>query len=140
MRAIQDFDRALRLSPDVAALFNGRCYARASAGALAAALADCNEALRQMPGRADFLDSRGFTHLKMRQLPQALADYDAFIAIDAAVAGHGAPRRPSVRALSTASQAAGKLLADQSDNDHTALAGGVAGSRQASLRRTRCLS
>jgi tetratricopeptide (TPR) repeat protein len=81
-RAIQDFDQALRLKPNEAVLLSGRCYAKASAGALAAALADCNEALRRMPGHAEFLDSRGFTYLKMRQLPQALADYDAAFKVD----------------------------------------------------------
>ena len=86
-RAIQDFDRALRLKPNEAVPLSGRCYAKASAGTLAAALADCNEALRRMPGNADFLDSRGFTYLKMRQLPQALADYDASLKIDP---GHAA--------------------------------------------------
>ena len=48
-RAIEDFDRALSLKPDDADLLGNRCYAKASAGALAAALADCNEALRRMP-------------------------------------------------------------------------------------------
>ena len=48
-RAIQDFDQALRLKPNEAVLLSDRCYAKASAGALAAALADCNEALRRMP-------------------------------------------------------------------------------------------
>src|SRR5918995_240213 len=44
-RAIEDYDQALRLKPNEAVLLSDRCYAKASAGALAAALADCNEAL-----------------------------------------------------------------------------------------------
>ena len=47
---IQDFDQAIRLNPDDAAPFNSRCYARASAGQLASALADCSEAFRPVPG------------------------------------------------------------------------------------------
>ena len=50
-----------------------------------------------MPGNADFLDSRGFTYLKMRRLPQALADYDASLKIAprqaAALFGRGVVRR-----------------------------------------------
>src|SRR5918995_1809935 len=76
-RAIQDFDQALRLKPNEAVLLSDRCYAKASAGALAAALADCNEALRRMPGHAGLFDSRGFTSLKMGQVTPALAHYDA---------------------------------------------------------------
>ena len=49
-RAIEDIDQALRLKPDDADLLGNRCYAKAGAGALAAALADGNEALRRMPG------------------------------------------------------------------------------------------
>ena len=74
-----------------------RCYAKAGAGALAAALADCNEALRRMPDNWEFLDSRAFTYLKMQQLPQALADYDAALKIApgavAALFGRGVVRR-----------------------------------------------
>ena len=72
-------------------------HAKASAGRAGGTLADCDEALRRMPGHADFLDSRGFTHLKMRQLPQALADYDAALKVDpgqaTALFGRGVVRR-----------------------------------------------
>ena len=173
-RAIEDFDRALRLNPDDAALFNNRCYAKASAGALAAALADCNEALRRMPGNWEFLDTRAFTYLKMQQLPQALADYDAALKIApgrrppcsaaaSCAAGWGcegrrrrhrrrhrarcrggraagAPRRRSVSGRCRPRARRNELMADLGDKPHSAPGGGVAGSRRASLRRTRCSS
>ena len=53
--------------------------------------------MRRKPGDAEFLDSRGFTYLKMRQLPQALADYDASLKATprqpAALFGRGVVRR-----------------------------------------------
>ena len=48
-------------------VWNGRCWTRALAGPLQAALADCNEALRLQPNVAATWDSRGFTYLKMAQ-------------------------------------------------------------------------
>jgi tetratricopeptide (TPR) repeat protein len=35
-----------------------------------------------VPGNAEFLDSRGFTYLKMRQWRQAIADYEAALKVD----------------------------------------------------------
>jgi tetratricopeptide (TPR) repeat protein len=46
-------------------------------GILKPALADCNEALRLMPGNAATLHSRGFIYLKMTQFDAAVSDYDA---------------------------------------------------------------
>ena len=61
--------------PDV---LNARCRRWAVAGlVLAAALADCDAALRRMPkNSAAFLDSRGLAHLRMGDLDKAIADYD----------------------------------------------------------------
>ena len=50
-----------------------------------------------MPGNAEFLDSRGFTYLKMRQFPRALADYEAALKVAprqaSALFGRGVVRR-----------------------------------------------
>ncbi len=49
-------------------MWNRRCWDRAVLGELeAAALADCNEAVRLDPNVAAIVDSRAFTYLKMRQ-------------------------------------------------------------------------
>ena len=46
-RAIQDHDQAIRLRPDYALAFTGRCEVDAIVGRLQEALADCDEALRR---------------------------------------------------------------------------------------------
>ena len=48
-RAVQYYYQAVRLKPDDATALYNRCYAKASAGVLAEALAYCNEALRLVP-------------------------------------------------------------------------------------------
>ncbi len=59
-----------------------RCVARALAGRLTPALADCNEALRLHPGSPDAFEARGFVHLKLGQPDRAVADYDAALRVD----------------------------------------------------------
>ena len=54
-QAVDDYNQAIRLKPDFAAAFDNRCWARAVAGVLKQALADCNAALRlspEQPGHA----------------------------------------------------------------------------------------
>jgi tetratricopeptide (TPR) repeat protein len=56
--------------------------ARALAGRLTPALADCNEALRLQPGSPDAFEARGFVYLKLGQPDRAIADYDAALRVD----------------------------------------------------------
>jgi tetratricopeptide (TPR) repeat protein len=64
--------------PHPANWLNARCWARAEAGReLEAALADCDEAARDMPGSPDILDSRGFVQLRLGRYRDAVSDYDA---------------------------------------------------------------
>ena len=64
-------------------VWNRRCWDRAVLGELeAAALADCNEAVRLDPNVAAIVDSRAFTYLKMRQWDSAIADYDSALRHD----------------------------------------------------------
>ncbi|SFP83567.1 aspartyl protease family protein [Sphingomonas rubra] len=61
-----------------ATALNGRCWARAQLNReLDQALSDCNAALRAMPGRASYLDSRALVRLRRGEFDAALADYDA---------------------------------------------------------------
>ena len=83
-RAAEDYREAIRIDGAAitgqrdAVFLNDRCWARAVAMIeLDTALADCNEALRLMPGFAAALDSRAFLHLKQGQFREAIADYDA---------------------------------------------------------------
>ncbi len=71
---------------------NSRCWARASKGAeLDKALADCNAALRHArpgsPFQREVLDSRGLVELRAGRYAQAVADYDAALAVDTKNAG-----------------------------------------------------
>jgi tetratricopeptide (TPR) repeat protein len=84
-RAEPDYREAIRLDTIPidngqleVAVYNDRCWARAVAMIdLDAAVADCNEALRLMPGYVPALDSRGFIHLRSGRFRDAIADYDA---------------------------------------------------------------
>jgi len=64
-----------------------RCWARTLTGqALDQALDDCNFAVRQRPGTAGFLESRGFVYLRQGRYDKAIQDYDAALALDAKLA------------------------------------------------------
>ena len=71
----------IRLDPQYASAWNGRCWNRALIGDLNTALGDCNESLRLKPNVANTLDSRALVYLKLGQLDEALADYDASLQI-----------------------------------------------------------
>lgn len=73
--AIKDYTAALQLEP-WADRYDARCWARALVGWLAAALLDCNEALRMDPTMVESYDTRGFVYLKLGQFDKAIADYD----------------------------------------------------------------
>jgi tetratricopeptide (TPR) repeat protein len=80
--AIPDHLESIRLVPKhfVGGGFGPLCWDRAAIGELEQAVADCNEALRNTPGDAWALQSRGFTYLKLGRYAEALADYDAALA------------------------------------------------------------
>jgi tetratricopeptide (TPR) repeat protein len=61
---------------------NNVCWSRAILGQLAKALSACDEALQKSPNDANTLDSRGFAHLKLQMYKEAIADYDAALAIE----------------------------------------------------------
>jgi len=80
--AIDDFNQALKLKPGFGAVFDNRCWARAVVGILKPALADCNEALRRVPGNAATRETRGLIYLKMTHFDAAVSDFDAALQID----------------------------------------------------------
>lgn len=95
--SIDDFDRSIGqydlwikahpVDSRRAAALNGRCWARALAGRdLAAALDDCNGALKLRPGNPAMLDSRGLVHLRLGNTDKAIADYNAVLAVDPKIA------------------------------------------------------
>ncbi len=86
-RAIAQYDLWLDTHPADSrrgSAFNARCWARGLAGQdLASARADCNAAVKAVPGNASYLDSRGLVALRLGDLDAAIADYDAALAINA---------------------------------------------------------
>jgi tetratricopeptide (TPR) repeat protein len=94
--AVAAYTEAINADSKYAVAYNNRCWARVIVGQqLQQALADCNESLRILPNDADTLDSRGFAHLKLDQLDDAIVDFDvlAIIGQAAAVATHENPAR-----------------------------------------------
>ncbi|WP_432787902.1 DUF3857 domain-containing protein [Novosphingobium rhizosphaerae] len=82
-------DNALRLAGMMQAMhakdpeaYNLVCWFKATHGAaLDTAGADCDTAVRLAPARPDFLDSRGFLHLRQGDAKAAIADYDAALRV-----------------------------------------------------------
>lgn len=82
-QSIEDLDEAIRLSPASAALFNSRCWRKATRNVdLAGAEQDCETALRIEPRSSATLDSRAFLNLRLGRLSRALADYNAALDIN----------------------------------------------------------
>jgi len=66
----------------MAQALNARCWARTLTGAdLDLALKDCNRALQLSPKTAQYLDSRGLTHLRRGEFDKAVTDYDTALAM-----------------------------------------------------------
>ena len=81
-RAIADITRFLAYKPNDPVGLNDRCWIRAASGRdLTAALQDCDQAVTLMHASALPLDSRGFTHLRMKNFAGAIVDYDASLAV-----------------------------------------------------------
>ena len=82
VKAIADFDEAVKLKPETGAFQNARCFARAQAGReLEAAMADCEAALKIRPKDAAVLDSRALVWFRMGKFDEALKDYNAALAL-----------------------------------------------------------
>ena len=80
-RALADYDQAIQIDPTLAIAYSLRCNARITAGQdLQSALSDCNESLRLRPDQVPALNHRGFVHLKLGSVTQAMADFDAALA------------------------------------------------------------
>jgi tetratricopeptide (TPR) repeat protein/predicted aspartyl protease len=84
-RAVAQYDLWIANHPDDSKMvraLNGRCWIRALQGQdLAAALSDCNAALRRSdktsPMAAAILDGRGLARLRLGDYDKSIADYDA---------------------------------------------------------------
>ena len=77
--AIDAYDEAIRLKPDLAEAYNNRGYVKDDLGRYEAALADYDEAIRLKSGYAEAYNNRGVTKRNLGRYEAALADYDEAI-------------------------------------------------------------
>lgn len=119
--AIREFDRALRLNPELADAYYRRGLARFDLGQFQAAIADYTQTLHLQPERADVYLGRALVQLALGELQGALADVNQAIQLQPATAAAyqlkaTVQRRLGERtaAISSLKQAA-KLYLDQKD-------------------------
>lgn len=78
-RAIADFDEAIRLNPNRAAVFRDRALAHRQNGELEAAIADYDQAIALDPGRAAPYHDRGLALAAKGDLDRAILSYNTAI-------------------------------------------------------------
>ena len=100
--AIEDFNRAIQLYPEYAAIYNNRGNVLLALGAVREAMKDFDRALLLSPGYAAAYSNRAGAYLRLGEMAPALVDYNKAIALvpvnPAAFTGRGrahlAARRP----------------------------------------------
>lgn len=109
--ALAAADRAVELSPNSAIAYNLSCYIRAvyDRDLAEKALPACNRAVELLPGSPDVLDSRGFVYLRLGRYEEAIADYDAAIALSRD------PPPTSLYGRGLAEQKSGQKLSGEAD-------------------------
>jgi hypothetical protein len=84
---IAELDHLLTSDPDNLQGLSSRCYTRATVKSnLDKALADCDQAIRLMPGNPDILGVRAFVLYQQGNYQQALDAYDATLALKPEIA------------------------------------------------------
>ena len=82
-RAIDDYTAAIHADANMSMAYNNRCLTRVVAGReLVEAIADCDQAVNQMPDNRQYRETRGFIYLKLGKPDLALVDYEAALRID----------------------------------------------------------
>jgi tetratricopeptide (TPR) repeat protein len=91
--AIEDFNRAVQLYPEYAAVYNNRGNVLLALGAVKEAIKDFDRALVLAPGYAAAFSNRAGGRMKLGQIDQAIADYSKAIELSpnspAALSGRG---------------------------------------------------
>ncbi len=80
-QALEDFNRAVQLYPEYAAVYNNRGNVLLGIGAVREAMKDFDRALVLAPGYAAAFTNRASAHMKLGQLDLAVADYTKAIAL-----------------------------------------------------------
>jgi predicted aspartyl protease len=84
---IAELDHLLTSDPDNVQGLSSRCYTRAAVKSnLDKALADCDQAIRLMPGNPDILEVRAFVLYQQGNYQQALDTYNATLALKPEIA------------------------------------------------------
>ena len=109
--ALAAVDRAVELSPNSGIAYNLSCYVRAvyNRNLAEKALPDCNKALELLPKSPNVLDSRGFVYLRLGRYEEAIADYNAAIALS------NEPLPASLYGRGLAEQKSGQKLSGEAD-------------------------
>ena len=79
--AIDDFNRAIQLYPEYAAVYNNRGNVLLGVGAVREAMKDFDRALVLAPGYAAAFSNRAGAHMRLGQIDPAVADYTKAIAL-----------------------------------------------------------
>ena len=85
--AIEDYNEAIRLKPDLAGTYNNRGVVYNKLGQYQLAIEDYNKAIRLKPDYAKTYNNRGFVYNKLGQYQQAIEDYDEAIRLKPDYAG-----------------------------------------------------
>lgn len=109
--ALAAADRAAELSPNSGIANNLSCYVRAvyNRDVAEKALPACNKAVELLPKSPNVLDSRGFVYLRLGRYEEAIADYNAAIAIS------NEPPPTSLYGRGIAEQKSGQKLSGEAD-------------------------
>ena len=81
-RAIQDYDKAIRLDPGDVEAYNSRGIAHASLGQYQRTIQDFDQALRMDPGQLSAYNNRGRAYHLLGQYQRAIQDFDQALRMD----------------------------------------------------------
>ena len=81
-RAIQDYDKAIKLNPKDGWAYNNRGIAYRKKGEFDRALRDYDMAIKLNPKDADIYNNRGIAYAKKGEFDRAITDYDKAIRLD----------------------------------------------------------
>jgi tetratricopeptide (TPR) repeat protein len=79
--ALEDFNRAIQLYPEYAAIYNNRGNVLLAIGAVGEAMKDFNRALVLAPGYAAAFSNRASANMKLGRIDLAVADYTQALAL-----------------------------------------------------------
>lgn len=81
-KAVEDFDKAIKLNPKVAAYYKNRGNAKSDIGLYAEDIQDQDTAIKLSPNDANAYANRGSAYFKKKMYDQAIADYSRALKID----------------------------------------------------------